>query len=205
MIKVKICGIMSFEAASWAREAGADMIGFVFAKSSRQIPAEFARQLAEAVGPNVKKVGVFVNEKAEVIRKTAEEVGLDYVQLHGDETPEFARSLLVPVIKAFSVKDKTPFKEMFAFPADYILIDSPPAQFRGGSGHTFDWSLLEHSDVDKTRLILAGGLNPINIEEAVRSVQPFAVDISSGVETDGRKDESKIFQFVQHAKGATLS
>lgn len=204
-MNVKICGITSFEAASWAREAGADMIGFVFAESSRKIPPAFARQLAEAVGPDVKKVGVFVNEDAKVICKIAEEVGLDYVQLHGDETPELARSIPVPVIKAFSVKDNISFQEMFAFPADYILIDSPPARFRGGSGHTFDWSLLEHADVDKTRLILAGGLNPDNIKEAVQSVQPFAVDISSGVETDGRKDETKIFYFVQRAKGAGLS
>ncbi|OLN22491.1 N-(5'-phosphoribosyl)anthranilate isomerase [Domibacillus antri] len=201
-MNVKICGITSFEAASWAREAGADMIGFVFAESSRRIPPEFARQLAEAVGPNVKKVGVFVNEEAEVIREIVKTAGLDYVQLHGDETPEFAEQMPVPVIKAFSVKENIPFKTMFSFPAEYILIDSPPAQFRGGSGRTFDWSILKDPDVDKERLILAGGLSPDNIEEAVRSVQPFAVDISSGVETDGRKDEVKVFQFVQRAKGA---
>ncbi|MCP3762839.1 phosphoribosylanthranilate isomerase [Domibacillus sp. A3M-37] len=201
-MNVKICGIMSFEAASWAREAGADMIGFVFAQSSRKIPAEFARQLAEAVGPHVKKVGVFVNETEEAIRSIAAEVGLDYIQLHGDETADFAGKMPVPVIKAFSVKDGLSFKEMFAFPADYILIDSPPAQYRGGSGQVFDWSVLDDPDVDKSRLILAGGLNPDNIKEAVQSVGPFAVDISSGVETDGRKDEVKIFQFVQRAKGA---
>ncbi|WP_046173396.1 phosphoribosylanthranilate isomerase [Domibacillus indicus] len=201
-MKVKICGITSFEAASWAREAGADMIGFVFAESSRKIPAEFARQLAEAVGPDVKKVGVFVNEPEESIRSIAEEVGLDYIQLHGDETAQFAQKMPVPVIKAFSVKQGLSFKEMFAFPADYILIDSPPAKYRGGSGHAFDWSVLENADVDKSRLILAGGLNPDNIKEAVQSVGPFAVDISSGVERDGRKDEEKIFQFVQRAKGA---
>lgn len=201
-MKVKICGIMSFEAASWAREAGADMIGFVFARSSRKIPAEFARQLAEAVGQDVKKVGVFVNETEEAIRSIAAEVGLDYIQLHGDESAEFAQKMPVPVIKAFSVKDGLTFKEMFAFPADYILIDSPPSQYRGGSGRAFDWSILDDPDVDKRRLILAGGLHPDNIKEAVQSVGPFAVDISSGVETDGRKDEVKIFQFVQRAKGA---
>ncbi|SIP93957.1 phosphoribosylanthranilate isomerase [Domibacillus enclensis] len=201
-MNVKICGIMSFEAASWAREAGADLIGFVFAESSRRIPAEFARQLAEAVGPQVKKVGVFVNETEETIRSITAEVGLDYIQLHGDETAEFAQNMPVPVIKAFSVKEGLSFKEMFSFPADFILIDSPPAKYRGGSGRAFDWSILEHPDVDKSRLILAGGLHPDNIEEAVQSVRPYAVDISSGVETDGRKDELKIFQFVQRAKGA---
>ncbi|OMP66083.1 phosphoribosylanthranilate isomerase [Domibacillus epiphyticus] len=201
-MNVKICGITSFEAASWAREAGADMIGFVFAESSRRIPAEFARQLAEAVGPNVKKVGVFVNEEADVIREIVKTAGLDYVQLHGDESPEFAKKMPVPVIKAFSSKEGITFKEMFRYPADYVLIDSPPAQFRGGSGKTFDWSILEDPYVDKNRLILAGGLNPDNIEEAVRSIQPYAVDISSGVETDGKKDEVKVFQFVQRAKGA---
>ncbi|WNS82314.1 phosphoribosylanthranilate isomerase [Domibacillus sp. DTU_2020_1001157_1_SI_ALB_TIR_016] len=204
-MNVKICGIQSFEAASWAREAGADMIGFVFAESSRKIPSEFARQLAEAVGSDVKKVGVFVNESEETIRSIVEEVGLDYVQLHGDETAEFARRMPVPVIKAFSAKDDLSFEEMFAFPADYILVDSPPAAFRGGSGRTFDWSILENPGVDKSRLILAGGLHPDNIEEAVQSVGPFAVDISSGVETDGRKDETKIFQFVERAKGAHQS
>jgi len=181
------------------------MIGFVFAESSRKIPAEFARQLAEAVGQNVKKVGVFVNESEGVIRSIAAEVGLDYIQLHGDETAQFARRMPVPVIKAFSAKDDLSFEEMFAFPADYILIDSPPAAFRGGSGRTFDWSILDDPKVDKSRLILAGGLHPDNIKEAVQSVAPFAVDISSGVETDGRKDEVKIFQFVERAKGAQQS
>lgn len=202
MMNVKICGIMSFEAASWARDAGADLIGFVFAKSSRRIPSEFARQLAEAVGPNVKKVGVFVNEKEETVRAIAKEVGLDYVQLHGDEPADYAERLGLPVIKAFSVKDGVPFEEMFAYPADFVLIDSPPAQYRGGSGRTFDWSLLDHPAVDRSRLILAGGLHEFNVKEAAQSVQPYAVDVSSGVETDGRKDEVKIFEFVKQAKGA---
>lgn len=190
------------EAASWASEAGADMIGFVFADSSRRIPVDLARQIGEAVGPSVKKVGVFVNEEASVICDIVKTADLDYVQLHGDETAEFAESMPVPVIKAFSVNENITYKEMFAYPAKYILIDSPPARFRGGSGHVFDWSLLENPEVDKSRLILAGGLSPDNIEDAVQSVRPFAVDISSGVETDGRKDETKVFQFVQRAKGA---
>lgn len=201
-MNVKICGITSFEAAGWAREAGADMIGFVFASSSRRIPAKLARQIGEAVGGSVKKVGVFVNEKADVICDIVKTAGLDYVQLHGDEPAEFAEKMPVPVIKAFSVKENISYKEMFSYPAKYILIDSPPARFRGGSGQVFDWSLLENQDVDKNRLILAGGLSPDNIKEAVQSVQPFAVDISSGVETDGQKDETKVFQFVQRAKGA---
>lgn len=199
-MKIKICGIQSSEAAEWAVEAGADMIGFVFAPSRRQLDVTQARRIADAVRGRIQCVGVFVNASACEVTDVYEAVGLDYVQLHGDESKEYVKTLGLPVIKAFSINQKS-VREMFQYKADYILIDSPPGKYRGGTGHAFDWSALDDPVIEKDRLIMAGGINSRNIRAAYESVAPAGVDISSGVETDGTKDENKIHELIEEMKG----
>ncbi len=192
---VKICGITTSETAEAAAAAGADFIGFVFAASRRKITPESAKMIARSLSSSVKTVGVFVNETVEQMVNIAEYVGLDYLQLHGDEGEAVSKQLPRPVIKAFSVKDKS-IKNIMNYPCDYYLIDSPG----GGTGKSFDWKLLDKFNLDASKLILAGGLNPENVQEAIRVVKPAGVDVSSGVETNGAKDIKKIKQFIHAAK-----
>ncbi|WP_245208055.1 phosphoribosylanthranilate isomerase [Sediminibacillus dalangtanensis] len=199
-MQVKICGITTIEAAEAAVNAGADFIGFVFAPSKRRVSVEQARSIAEKLPAEVKKVGVFVNEQAETIGEIAEQVGLDYVQLHGDESPELVKSLEVPVIKAFQITSTADLKKLTLYQCDYFLLDSPAGKYRGGNGEVFDWSLTKELPALNGKLILAGGLHADNVREAIEEVTPNAVDVSSGVETAGRKDEKKIYTFIQAAK-----
>lgn len=201
-MKVKICGITSIEAAQTAEEAGAHFIGFVFASSSRKITAENARKIAQTTSSTLKKVGVFVNENVEDMNAIIQKVGLDYVQLHGDEHPETAQALDVPVIKAFSIHQVNA-EAVQSYPCTYYLIDSPGDTYRGGSGKTFDWTALEQVGIDKRKCILAGGLNEANIQKAIQIANPTGVDVSSGVETNGKKDVQKIKQFITAAKQAS--
>ncbi|RJS58781.1 phosphoribosylanthranilate isomerase [Bacillus sp. PK3_68] len=202
-MKVKICGVQDVKTALYAKQIGTDAIGFVFAKSKRQLSAEQAKGIAAGLGKGPLKVGVFVNEELEKIESIADQASLDVIQLHGDEPPEFAKSLRLPVIKAFSFEKGAKLSDMLSYPADFILLDSPAGPYRGGNGTSFDWTLLEKESFDRSRLILAGGLNTENVEEAIGTVRPFAVDVSSGVETDGVKDREKIKQFIQTVKGVT--
>lgn len=198
-MKVKICGITDVEMAKTVAQAGADFIGFVFAASKRQISAEAASKIAAELPSEIKKVGVFVNEDKEKICQIAETVGLDYIQLHGDEPATFADSLPYPVIKAFSI-DHVKDEILQAYPCDYLLIDSPPSTYRGGSGTAFNWETLKKYKIPMEKLILAGGLSIGNVEDAKRNVKPAGVDVSSGVETAGVKDPEKIKKFISLAK-----
>jgi len=200
MTKVKICGLKEQQHVRAAVEAGADAIGFVFAPSKRQISIEQAHQLAKDVPREVLKIGVFVNPSVEELRAAVEGVPLDYVQFHGEETPEFIRQQGYPAIKALSVRDKEDVRAAANYNVDYYLFDAPGTDFKGGSGHTFDWTLLEMAGIPRDKLILAGGLKAENIAEAVSLVSPYMVDVSSGVETDGIKDEAKINAFIQAVK-----
>lgn len=197
---IKICGITSSKMAEVVDEAGADLIGFVFAPSSRKVTAEKAREIAKVLSPRIKKVGVFVNETREEIKRIAQLVNLDFIQLHGDESPAFAQSLGRPVIKAFSIDEVTD-ETLATYPAEYFLIDSPGTTYRGGSGQTFDWSRLEERTIPKEKLLLAGGLDAANVQEAIHHVMPSGVDVSSGVESAGEKDAEKIYQFVRTVRG----
>lgn len=200
MTKVKICGLKEQQHVRAAVEAGADAIGFVFAPSKRQISIEQAHQLAKDVPEEVLKIGVFVNPSVEELRAAVEGVPLDYVQFHGEETPEFIRQQGYPAIKALSVRDKEDVCAAANYNVDYYLFDAPGTDFKGGSGHTFDWTLLEMAGIPRDKLILAGGLKAENIAEAVSLVSPYMVDVSSGVETDGIKDGAKINAFIQAVK-----
>ncbi|WP_349772368.1 phosphoribosylanthranilate isomerase [Lederbergia citrisecunda] len=197
---MKICGIMSEEAALAASEAGADLLGFVFAESKRKVTTEQAAYIIQQVPQHVKSVGVFVNESYENIIHIAETAKLDYIQLHGDEPPEFCKSLPYPVIKAFSIKEQDDLNQLAEYECDFYLLDSPGVKYRGGSGIPFDWSLLEHLDIPREKIILAGGLDHENVKKAMTTVKPAIVDVSSGVETNGVKDVRKIQEFLAAAK-----
>ncbi|MHA4258769.1 phosphoribosylanthranilate isomerase [Bacillus cereus] len=200
-MKVKICGITDVETAKSACEYGADALGFVFAESKRKITPKRAKEIIQELPANVLKIGVFVNESVEVIRKIADECGLTHVQLHGDEDNYQIRRLNIPSIKSLGITSESDMKNAQRYETDYILFDSPKEKFHGGNGKTFSWELLGHMPKElRKKTILAGGLNALNIEEAIRTVRPYMVDVSSGVETEGKKDVEKIKQFIIKAK-----
>ncbi len=192
---VKVCGITTLEAAKVAANELADFIGFVFAPSTRYIDPVNASKIAKELPASVKKVGVFVNESKANIEKNASLVGLDYIQLHGDEQAEFASELSLPIIKALNVNDKL-ISDLNHFPADYFIIDSPGKKYAGGSGETFDWGQLTDLNIDLDKVFLAGGLNENNVKLAIDTVKPIGVDVSSGVEVNGKKDTFKIKEFI---------
>ncbi|WP_368653940.1 phosphoribosylanthranilate isomerase [Ornithinibacillus sp. 4-3] len=198
---IKICGIKTIEAAQVAAEKGADFIGFIFAPSKRQISPALAKTITSSLPPSVKKVGVFVNETVEKMEQITKEVGLDFVQLHGDESAEIAKQLSAKVIRAYS-SNHLAEADFSSYPCDYLLMDSPGEAYRGGSGKVFDWSLLDTLAVPREKVILAGGLSSENVEQAIKLVSPAGIDVSSNVETNGRKDHEKIKQFIQAARYA---
>ncbi|WHX38921.1 phosphoribosylanthranilate isomerase [Mesobacillus sp. AQ2] len=201
-MKVKICGIRTVEAALHAVECGTDALGFVFARSKRQTTALEAKKIIETIPEHVWKVGVFVNEDAGEIERIAEFVGLTHIQLHGDEVPADYQSIGLPIIKAVSVKSLEDLERIDALEADYILLDSPPTEYRGGNGSSFEWNLVKAIGKSMKNIILAGGLDPGNISKAISKVNPMMVDVSSGVETNGEKDFAKIQEFINNAKNA---
>lgn len=204
MAKVKICGLKEMEHVETAVKSGADFIGFMFAPSKRRITVEEAVKLAKAIPNTVKKVGVFVNEEATMIRQIAKSVGLDYIQYHGDETPEQIQEIGLPAIKAFSIRSEEDVERAATYDVDYYLFDAPGTDFRGGSGNSFDWMLLDKVNIPLEKVILAGGLKAENVGLAITLVEPFAVDVSSGVEVDGRKDSAAITKFIETAKGELI-
>jgi phosphoribosylanthranilate isomerase len=201
-MKVKICGITDLDSALFAVEQGADALGFVFAESKRKVSPEKAQDIVEKLPKHVMKIGVFVNESGEVIERMKEQVGLTAIQLHGDESPEFCRAFAFPVIKALRIGSKHDLGRIKEYECDYVLLDSPKGKYYGGNGVKFDWGLLSDFSADGKKIILAGGLNEGNIREAVQTANPFMVDVSSGVETDEKKDFEKIEKFIRIAKRA---
>lgn len=199
-MKVKICGITDLEMALHAVSFGTDAIGFVFAESKRKIDPIEAGKISAQLPGSVEKVGVFVNESKEKIEEIIELAKLTMVQLHGDETPEFCQSFSIPVIKALSIGSKKDLEQIDQFTCDYVLLDSPKGKYHGGNGTAFDWGLLDNLNAEPRNVILAGGLHAGNVEDAVKKVQPYMIDVSSGVETEGRKDVEKIKVFIEKAK-----
>jgi phosphoribosylanthranilate isomerase len=185
VIKVKICGITRHEDALLALSLGADALGFVFAPSPRQVHPRLARDIIKGLPPLVKTVGGFVNESPEAIREIVEYCGIDLVQLHGDESPDLCESLMPRSIKALRVRDQKTLDQIPAYHGKVraILLDAYSAEKRGGTGHTFDWSLALLATETGIPVILSGGLNPGNIQEAILKVRPYGVDVNSGVET----------------------
>ncbi|MGJ7909575.1 phosphoribosylanthranilate isomerase [Neobacillus sp. LXY-1] len=203
-MKVKICGIMDVKTGVAAASFGADAIGFVFAESKRKVTEQQAREIISQLPEHVCKVGVFVNEKSEEINRIASVTGLTHIQLHGDETVEFSQSISLPVIKAISFQDNEVLAKYNLFPAEYVLLDGPKGKYRGGNGTPFDWNGVNIELLRDKKIILAGGLNSDNIDAAIKIIHPYMVDVSSGVETDGFKDLSKVKTFIEKAKGTLV-
>lgn len=199
MTKVKICGLKEKVHVHCAVAAGANFLGFVFAPSKRQISIRKACELAQIVPKHVKKVGVFVNPTEDEVKEAFEKVPLDFIQYHGNEEPTFIEKLGLPSIKAFSIRELSDVEKASKYNVDYYLFDAPGTDFAGGSGKAFDWSLLDQLSIPKEKVILAGGLNALNVQQAIAAVQPFAVDVSSGVEQDGKKNCELIQSFIQAA------
>ena len=196
MVRVKVCGISDPASGVVAAEAGADAIGLIFAPSRRWVTVERAREIVAALPPFVSKVGVFVDETRERIAEAVEAVGLDTVQLHGSETPEFASSMRLPVLKAIRVRDADSLAGLADYRVTAFLLDTYDPEILGGTGRTFDWSLAAGAAVHH-RILLSGGLRPDNVVEALDCVRPYGVDVSGGVETAGAKDHGKIREFVR--------
>lgn len=192
MTKVKICGLSTVEAVETAVLAGADYIGFVFAASKRQVSLEQAQELAKRVTGKTKIVGVFVSPSLEGLEQAIGQVPLDMVQIHGTFDEALIPLISVPVIRAIQLSDQ---EAQVTSQADYLLFDAPVA----GSGHTFDWDLLKDQKIQQD-FFIAGGLTVDNVHQARETFQPYALDVSSGVETDGRKDIEKIKAFIEGAK-----
>ncbi len=202
MLRVKICGITSPDDAAAAIEAGADALGFVFyGASPRNVTAEQARRITAELPPFITTVGVFVDEAPGDVDRVMRYARLDCAQLHGDEAPE-ACIMDRKVIKAIRVSRGGDIERMKDYRAAAFLLDAYRPGAPGGTGEKFDWDIAVRAK-DYGRIILAGGLTPGNVAEAVRVVRPYAVDVSSGVEAaPGRKDREKLVAFIRAAKGA---
>ena len=203
MIKVKVCGITNPEDGAFAAEAGADAIGLVFAESPRRVGIEQAREVAAALPDGVLKVGVFVNEEPEEVLRVAREVGLDYAQLHGDESTEVVaaiRNRSLGVVKALRVRDAASLRAIEGYEADLFLLDAYSEKARGGTGERFDWGLAKALK-GYGNILVSGGLNPENVREAVRFFEPYGVDASSSLEdAPGKKNGERVRRFVSAAK-----
>ena len=192
MTKVKICGLSTKEAVKTAVSAGADYIGFVFAPSKRQVTVEQVIELAKFIPSHIQKVGVFVSPSRAELLEAVDKVGLDFVQVHGQVADDLFEDLPCASIQAVQVDEggHVPNSQ-----ADYLLFDAPVA----GSGQTFDWAQLDTTELAQP-FFIAGGLNEDNVARAIQPFTPFAVDVSSGVETDGQKDHEKIRRFIERVK-----
>jgi phosphoribosylanthranilate isomerase len=205
MIPTKICGITNLSDAQAAAVHGASAIGFIFyEKSSRAISIEDAKFISRHLSNDISKVGVFVNHDKAFIEEAIRSVSLNIIQLHGDETPGFCKQFEVPVLKALRIKDKASLSVMDQYNVAGFLLDTFSTKQYGGTGETFDWSLLNGKL--ETSIILSGGLNPDNILDAIDSVNPAAIDVNSGVEiSPGKKDHQKINLLFKNLKNTNTS
>jgi phosphoribosylanthranilate isomerase len=204
IVRVKICGLTTVEDAVAAAEAGADAVGFVLYKESpRCISVEQAQAIIRELPPFVTTVGLFVNQPTHWVRVMADRCGVDTFQFQGDETPEYCEAFGLRAIKAIRVQDAASLNHMREYRVRAFVLDAYREGEYGGTGQTFDWDLAVAAKMHG-RIILAGGLTPENVAEAIRRVKPFAVDVSSGIEgpVKGIKDHGKIRAFIQAAKGA---
>ncbi len=204
--RVKICGNTQWKDAKLAVESGADALGFIFyRKSPRYISVQKAREIIAQLPPFIETVGVFVNESAERINQVVERCELDAVQLHGDESPAFCKKIRCKVIKAFRIQNAASLAPISKYPVRGILVDAFSPDAYGGTGTTCDWNLVKRAKKFGP-VILAGGLTPGNVEEGIKIVRPWAVDVCSGVEkTPGQKDSKKLRLFIQLAKNCQAS
>lgn len=221
MVKIKICGIKREEDVRLINMYLPDYAGFVFAESRRRVTIKQALNLCRRLDKRIRRVGVFVNEPEDVIIEAVKDLSLDVVQLSGDENPDYVRSLderikktrswekgsvekRIEIWKAIRVVDKSSLDKMRIYDVDKYLLDSYTKGSFGGSGTTFNWDLIkeELKILNSCKnIIIAGGLNSENVKEAIKILNPYGVDVSSGVETGGVKDEGKIRDFINCVRG----
>lgn len=199
MTKIKICGLKSMKDIACVNRWKPEYIGFVFLKGrARYVTPSKAAEMRKALDPSIIPVGVFVNEPVEEVASLIRSKTIQIAQLHGDEDEAYVKDLRnlcpCPIIKAFIIHSKEDIHRALSFPCDYLLLDHGL-----GTGEAFDWSLIQKTD---RPFFLAGGLNPINVTKAIRLTHPYAVDVSSGVETDGKKDPDKIQEFISSVRGS---
>jgi len=200
MVRVKICGLTNLEDALLAAALGADALGFIFyPPSPRSVEAEAAKNIIAQLPPLVTTVGVFVDEAAATVQELAARVGLDWLQLHGRETPEYCRHLGRRLIKAFRIREEDSLTGLGAYQGvvQALLLDTYKKGQVGGTGETFNWTLAQKAK-PYGPIILAGGLTPENVAQAIMTAQPQAVDVASGVEAaPGKKDPEKLKAFFR--------
>jgi phosphoribosylanthranilate isomerase len=214
MTAVKICGIKTVEFALATAGSGADIIGLVFAGSPRQVTPAVAGKIVAALEKNrlpVKTAGVFVNMPAQIVNKIADSCRLDWVQLSGDETWEYCRNIAYPIIKAVRlnrnskaeavIKNLERGAQVLAGQKYTFLLDSGAGDKYGGTGTAFDWTLAKPA-AERFPVIIAGGLDPQNVNQVIRLIKPWGVDVSTGVETEGVKDMNKIVEFIETVRQA---
>lgn len=205
MVKIKICGLYRIQDIDMVNEVLPEYAGFVFAKSRRQVTASQASELKARLNQQIKAVGVFVNEAPEVVIKLCRDRIIDLIQLHGEEDEVYIQKIRNevdnPIIKAIRVRNREDIPVAGQYSCEYMLFDSYHKEQYGGSGIAFDWSML--TAIDKP-YFLAGGITIDNVERALLTQQPYAIDISSGVETDGFKDRRKLIDFVEKVRRIKL-
>jgi phosphoribosylanthranilate isomerase len=205
MTKIKICGLSRKADILAVNEALPDYIGFVFAGSRRQVNEEEALMLKELLRPEILSVGVFVNDELDRIKSLCDRGIIDIVQLHGDESTSYIHQLREyiknPIIKAIRVSGRDALKDTEVFPCDYLLMDTYHKEQYGGTGESFDWSVIPKLN---NPYFLAGGISNANVVEAINCLRPFCVDVSSSVETAGYKDAMKIKEIVRKVRTASL-
>lgn len=196
MVKIKMCGLRSLEDIELVNKYKPDYVGFVFAPSKRKVSHELASQMKKKLSDDIVSVGVFVDASQDEILKLFDEGVIEIAQLHGGESEDFINNLKeksnseLKIINAIEISQDVDIKKYDDSPADYLLLDSGK-----GSGKTFDWRLVK-KDINKD-FFLAGGINITNINEAIDEFNPYAIDLSSGLETDGIKDENKIKEIME--------
>ena len=201
-VKVKICGITNAPDALAALEAGADMLGFVFhERSPRYVSLHAAAEIIRQLPPFAAKVGVFVDPPKDLVLRAIAECGLNVLQFHGSEAPEFCVQFGIMSIKAFRIRDAASLEPLPNYRTDAWMLDAFAGEAQGGTGKTFNWDLAVQAGNLGKPIFLAGGLTPENVADAVSKVRPFAVDVSSGVEAEpGKKDHAKVRAFIASAK-----
>jgi phosphoribosylanthranilate isomerase len=204
-VKVKICGLTNAPDALAAAQAGADALGFVFYdQSPRRVSGEAAAAIIPSLPPFIVKVGVFVNAPEDLVFRAIRQCGLNLLQFHGDESPEYCLQFGLMSMKAFRIRDAASLDALPNYKTDSWLLDAFAPDKLGGTGHTFNWDLAIAAQKFGRPIFLAGGLTPENVAEAVRRVRPYAVDVSSGVESaPGQKDHAKVKAFISAAKAAS--
>ncbi len=205
MTRVKICGITNKADALFAVATGASALGFVFyEKSSRSISPTEAKRIIDILPPFVTKVGVFVNAEKQFLKEAKAEAGFDIYQFHGEESPEFCEAFGENYIKAIRVKNTESLDSLDLYNTQFFLFDTWTSSAYGGTGKSFSWEILATEKIRDRFVILSGGLYPENVAQAIQAVRPYAVDVSSGVESSlGIKSHSKIIQFIEEVEGGS--